>query len=537
MAAETVEQDPVLLRARAFAHIALGRFDYGVRDAERATLLCSMRDDPVGAADAGLDVAYALRERTNWEASAEWLARVEAGPVTPTQRLRLLNLRIVEAISHHHDADTARRLHAQVEDIALKTGDTMALLTSVINRALGLERLTGRYDRMWEAAATIERVYSGRVPAEDEHYRRRILAVAAFDTGSDVEAAVALLGELGDRSSCTYADALGAMWMATRGKSEVARELAERALRSAYPGNVALLLAQLTLSRLHASEGRRDQALVILREAEAETEEPAWRMTALIEASKIALLAHDPSAAERYAESAITVSVEHGSPFFELRARVVLAAIRYRKEDFGRIAELAASMDYGSAVARRDSTESALVFARMLERGIAVERVRAWMAQSTVVAKVIRLIGPTVVVVGGRVLSRNDWSRPRARSLFAYLAYHDGPVPVTRVLEDLWPGTDEDAARRSLKVACSYVRRALGEDVVAWSDGHLRLFLGDPCWVDVRAIRNAARSTNPDVRRRIHAETRTGVPFEDFAEPWAEAARDELLETLRSLGA
>lgn len=526
-----------MLRARAFAQIALGRFDLGVRDAERATLLCSMREDVVGAADAGLDVAYSLRERTNWAASAAWLARVEAGPLTSAQRLRLLNLRIVEAISHHHDAETARRLHAQVEDLALKEGDTMALLTSVINRALGVERLTGRYDRMLEAADSIVRIYGGEVSPEDEHYRRRILAVAALDTGTDVEAAVAGLASLEDRSSRSYAEAMGALWMAAQGRSEAALELAERAMRSAYPGNVALALAQLAVCRSHALDGRLDLARRKLREAEVEGEEPAWRMTTLIEAAKIAILAQDPTAAEQYAESAIAVATEHASPFFELRSRLVLAAARYRTADFERIADLAATLDYGAMVARRDPNEAALVFTRMLERGIAVERAHAWIEPSGVVARVVRLVGPTVVQVGNRVLGRGDWVRPRARSLFAYLTYHDRPVPVHRVLDDLWPGVEEATARRSLKVACSYVRRALGEDVVAWVDGHLRLFLPEPSWVDVRAIRHAARASSPDVKRRILEETETGLPFEDFSEPWAEAARTDLLRLLRGLEA
>ncbi|MCW5943388.1 MAG: hypothetical protein KIS66_14245 [Fimbriimonadaceae bacterium] len=522
-----VDQDPVLLRARAFAHIERGRFDLSTRDAERAVRRCEERGDTVGMADAGLDVAYALRERTNWEGSSAWLERVEGGRLTPAQRLRLLNMRIVEAVSHRRDFARARRLHGQVEDLALKEGDTMALLTSVINRALGMERLAGRYDRMRDAAAMIERVYGGVVPPEDEHYRRRIHALAAFDTGGDVESAVADLANLGDRASTTYAAAIAALWHAGHGQRERSREAADVVLKGAYPGNVALLLARLALARLDALDGRGRQALETTDEALAESEEPTWAAIARIEAAKIARLAGDEASAEHRLEEAIAMAVSHAAPFLELRGRVVLAASRYSADGALRVVELADRLDYGEAVARRDPEESAIVFARALERGIAIERVRRWMAHTGVAARVVRLIGPLSLVADERAVGRADWARPKARTLFAYLAYHDRPVSVSRILEDLWPGAPEDASRRSLKVACSYIRRVVGAGAVEWRDRQLRLNLGEPSWIDVRAARLAARSQNASLKRRVCDEIGGGRLLEEFDEGWADAARDE----------
>lgn len=530
-----VEQDLLLLRARSFAQVQRGRFDLGVCDAERAFALAEARGDVGESIDAGMDVAYALRERTNWEASGEWLSKVDRLPLTPAQRLRWLNLKIVEAVSHHRDFVAARVLHGQVEDLALKSGDTMALLTSVINRALGIERLTGRYDRMADAAAAIERVYGGQVPAEDEHYRRRILALAAFDTGDQVEESLTQLAQLGDRASIAYADAMLALWRATSGRIDEAQESAERALRSAYPGNVVLLLARLATARSLAQQDRANEALVAIGEIDWAQEEPAWRMVGLIEAAKTARTARSPDLAQLLAEQAIELALEQGSPYLELRARAVLGTIWVDAKNLTRVVELAASLNYGESLARRDPHEAGTVFSHAIQRGLAVAQAGQWVSQSGVKASVVRLIGTVTVVVGGRVLDRTEWVRPRARVLFAYLAYHDRPVAVQRVLDDLWPGVDESAARQSLKVACSYIRRAFQEDVVEWSAHSLRLVLREPYWIDVNDLRRANRSLDPCIGRRWLAQTDLGTPLEDINEPWAEEARLEIAGLIASL--
>lgn len=530
-----VEQEPVLLRARSFAQVEGGRFDLGVSDAERAFSLAQAQGDLVEAADAGMDVAYALRERTNWQASGEWLAKLDQFPLTPAQRLRWLNMKVVEAVSHRRDFMAARALHSEVEDLALKVGDTMALLTSVINRALGVERLTGRYDRMAEAAAAIERTHGGQVPAEDEHFRRRILALIAFDTGERVEDSLTRLSELGDRASIAYADAMLALWLASSGRCKEAQEASERALRSAYPGNVVLLLARLARAHALAQMGRGNEALVTAGEIEWADEEPAWRMVGLIEAAKIARVAQRADLAQDLALQAAALATEYLSPFLELRSRAVIGVLRVEVKNLARIVELASMLNYGESLARRDPLEAATIFSHAIERGFAVDRASKWVAMSGVNARVVRLIGPTTVVVGGRALQRSDWVRPRARALFAYLAYQDRPVFVQRVLEELWVGVEESAARQSLKVACSYIRRAFREDVVEWSGQTLRLVLKDPFWIDVQDLRRACRSTDGDLRLRVLAEVGSGTPFEDVGEPWAETARSEVARLVSDL--
>ncbi len=530
-----VEQDPVLLRARSFAQVEGGRFDLGVSDAERAFSLAQAQGDLVEAADAGMDVAYALRERTNWQASGEWLAKLDQFPLTPAQRLRWLNMKVVEAVSHRRDFMAARALHSEVEDLALKVGDTMALLTSVINRALGVERLTGRYDRMAEAAAAIERTHGGQVPAEDEHFRRRILALIAFDTGERVEDSLTRLSELGDRASIAYADAMLALWLASSGRCKEAQEASERALRSAYPGNVVLLMARLARAHVHALQDRGNEAAVTIGEIDWAEEEPAWRMVGLIEAARIERAAGRAELAQELAGQAIALAVDHRSPFLELRGRAVMDTMRVEVKNLARVVELAGMMNYGEALARRDPVEAATSFGHAIARGLAVDQASKWSKTSGVTARVVRLIGPISVVVGGRLLERSDWVRPRARTLFAYLAYHDRPVQVQRVLDDLWTGMEEGAAKKSLKVACSYIRRAFGEDVVEWSAQTLRLVLEEPYWIDVHDLRRASRSSDPDLRRRVLAETGGCRPLEDLNEPWAEDARTEVAALIARL--
>lgn len=74
----------------------------------------------------------------------------------------------------------------------------------------------------------------------------------------------------------------------------------------------------------------------------------------------------------------------------------------------------------------------------------------------------VQMMGAFNVVCGGHLITDAQWRRPAARRLFQYFVLHQGtPLPRERILDDLWPESDPDAARASFKTVYSWMRKAI----------------------------------------------------------------------------
>ncbi|HVC72605.1 MAG TPA: BTAD domain-containing putative transcriptional regulator [Mycobacteriales bacterium] len=155
-----------------------------------------------------------------------------------------------------------------------------------------------------------------------------------------------------------------------------------------------------------------------------------------------------------------------------------------------------------------------------------------------------RLLGRLWVVVDGQVV--DTASSRRTRNVLAYLLTHrETPVPRDVLMDVFWGNADPEAARNSVHVALSGVRRALRatgpepllerrHDTYRFAD-HLDV------WVDVEAFEQASRQGRRaeeagDAAAALEAYERAGQLYdgdflaEDPYAPWA----GELRETLRA---
>jgi DNA-binding SARP family transcriptional activator len=101
----------------------------------------------------------------------------------------------------------------------------------------------------------------------------------------------------------------------------------------------------------------------------------------------------------------------------------------------------------------------------------------------------IRLLGELCLELEGRRL--DDIPSRRARSLLAWLAYHPGLHPRTRVAAVFWPNVLESSARASLRTTLATLRRELGEAAggyVAAERERVGIVDRPELWVDVREI-------------------------------------------------
>lgn len=152
----------------------------------------------------------------------------------------------------------------------------------------------------------------------------------------------------------------------------------------------------------------------------------------------------------------------------------------------------------------------------------------------------ITLLGGFEVVVDGRPVAAEAWSRRGAAALVKVLALQPGRrLPRERLVDLLWPDLLLDRAAPRLHKAAHQARRALGDDRgVVLSDGFVTLLPDTGVDVDVARFEAAAAEAST-VSEALEAYRGDLLP-DDLYEAWTGPERERLrglhLELLRSAG-
>jgi DNA-binding SARP family transcriptional activator len=149
----------------------------------------------------------------------------------------------------------------------------------------------------------------------------------------------------------------------------------------------------------------------------------------------------------------------------------------------------------------------------------------------------VGLVGALSVELGERKLE--PIASGRARSLLAWLAYHPGLHPRSRVAAVFWPDVLDASARASLRTTLAMLRRELGETgarhIVAERD-RVGILEGEEVWVDVReAERLAADGRLGDALELLDGELLTDLD-DDWVLEERRRHRDRVEELLAALG-
>lgn len=157
----------------------------------------------------------------------------------------------------------------------------------------------------------------------------------------------------------------------------------------------------------------------------------------------------------------------------------------------------------------------------------------------------VRLFGGFEVVVNGSRVEDAYWRKRKVRLLFAMLAAQRGQdMPRDVILERLWPGMDEERARRNFYVTWSAMKRALSSVRSAEPTGKYAVCTSGVCRVTsavssdlddfqaalaaIRAANSAARSEAVLVAARHLLETYRGdVLPGDLYEEWFADLREQ----------
>ncbi len=129
-------------------------------------------------------------------------------------------------------------------------------------------------------------------------------------------------------------------------------------------------------------------------------------------------------------------------------------------------------------------------------RGVALHS-RLGLAESLPLLRVFSM-GPLEVSLGEERLDDRAWKTQKTKYLFARLAQSaPRPVSVERVLEEFWPESDVDGARKNLNTATSLIRKNLKPpgstlDPVLRVNDTMVLNPDLPLWHDVRELEQAA---------------------------------------------
>ena len=163
-------------------------------------------------------------------------------------------------------------------------------------------------------------------------------------------------------------------------------------------------------------------------------------------------------------------------------------------------------------------------------------------AQGATALLTARLLGGCVIAVNGCVIDTS--SSRRTRNLLAYLVTHrDAPVARDVLMDVFWPHATPEAARNSLHVALSGVRRALravtSYPLLQRRFDTYRLVPAAGAWVDVTEFEHYCQlgrrldRAGDDVAARQAYETGVDLYEGDFLAddpytPWALQVRDRL---------
>jgi LuxR family maltose regulon positive regulatory protein len=137
----------------------------------------------------------------------------------------------------------------------------------------------------------------------------------------------------------------------------------------------------------------------------------------------------------------------------------------------------------------------------------------------------IRTFGKLTVEVDGKPLEKQRKAPHRLLELLAAIITFRGQgVPVSRLIDALWPEADGDTGHENFKKSIARLRKLLAvEDVIHWQEGKISLNR-DLCWVDVWAFDALGKQQD---ERAMAVYTGPFLGLEQIP-VWAEPRRDEV---------
>lgn len=152
----------------------------------------------------------------------------------------------------------------------------------------------------------------------------------------------------------------------------------------------------------------------------------------------------------------------------------------------------------------------------------------------------IYTLGRFEIMIDGQPLGKQRKAPHRLLDLLAaIIAFGGQEVPITRLVDTLWPEVDGDTAQENFKKSIMRLRHLLGIDgIIQWQEGKVSLNR-DLCWVDAPAFeagakqaeeRTEASTSNRHADRAARASACYRGPFLGLEDcpPWAMPYRDRL---------
>lgn len=149
----------------------------------------------------------------------------------------------------------------------------------------------------------------------------------------------------------------------------------------------------------------------------------------------------------------------------------------------------------------------------------------------------IRTLGGFELRQGDRVLIDAAWNRSKAKAMLKLLAtQRSRSMHRERVMDELWPNLDVEAAANQFNKNLHFLKRALADggvaDATLLSLADNMLGLGEDVWLDIDAFRHAAATARSTRLASFYEEAlalyRGDLLPEDLYESWTEPLREEL---------
>lgn len=439
----------------------------------------------------------------------------------------LYTARVLLHNNSHVNVELAQHYVRQYEKLVEQTGYARGWLVATANGAVAA-RIRGDLSFQLGVPDTLKARWGDRlVPT---YFQGMILfseALALLELGLPIgvvrmEYAIGLLERIGAENQASYGKAVLDFVAAEAGEPSAGPT--PKVTQGIYAADAALN-THLAQAMRAAQVGALDQVHSAVKAALDVRWNSFSSATAYLECGRALALAGDLLSAQEMLKQAATQAAEYGLESILYRANLVAWCIDSTQPDASKPkqkqSEYANFEIYREAMfmAKRVTSQHAMPSAGRGEFSVC-------------------LLGGLKVFRGAHEVRQQDWGRPQARAVFAFLMlHHPRSVHSEEIIEAFWPEASPTSGRANLKTTLSRIRRALGsDDTIYMREGMVGVDLGSTYTFDIEVLRELAHEVTSgsadanqvkDMAKKFLDEALEHFLPEHMYSDWAASARTQ----------
>lgn len=419
--------------------------------------------------------------------------------MTPFQRGTLATALVLLHNNDFIDPKAALRYLDIYEDTINRAGYKRGRFVAAANRAVA-SRIVGDFEGQLGVREKLEKSLGGKpIPIYFEallFFSEAHALIEIADSGADqaMISAVAKLRSIGAEGQAQFGENLLAFHFAEHQKLATVT-LPDSTANHPYRDEAGLY-GRLALAWEALWTDRPAQAIQCIEELLSIHTGPGLDPIAKLESARLYMRIGLPAKSAELAKAVLASAETLSMRSIRFRAGVVLASAEPGFH-FELIESLMADLNrphYAELLVQRERANAPKFLGQALDFGIDPDLALNLLARLGDSVIRVSFFGGLTVWVDGREVSHDDWVRPQAKALFAFLLLQRGPVHAEVVIDAFWPDADVKSGRANLKTTVGRIRKAIGhESAVSHENDLYKVGFASSVWKDVDAFLGIAQ--------------------------------------------